>query len=696
MRGGEVLADRFEVEHLAGSGGMGDVYRARDLQTGQPVAIKVLTGQRAGDMARFDREVRILSSITHPRIVHYVTHGVLPSKDPYCVMEWLEGEDLSQRILRGPLPVADAVTIGIHAAEGLTVLHERGIMHRDIKPSNLYLVNRNIDEVKLLDLGIARSESSAKLTGTGMLLGTVAYMAPEQANGSATIDARTDIFSLGCVLFECLTGEVAFDGSNVMAILTKILFEDTPRLRQNTPHLPQALCALVERMLSNNPDERPNSALAVAQALHDLGSFSGTPWEQTLEVVGTYSITHSEQRAVALIFIGGRGNLANDEQLAFEATRHGGRFERLFDGSAAVMLVGPQVPTDLAAQAARCALALKRHTGRRHMALAMDRSEGRGPRTVGLAIDRAAKLVERENCTPATEEHVMLDNATVGLLDARFDVLEDSGIFVLRAERDIVEVRTLMGKPTPCLGRDRELRMLEEAYDDCVNDSTVRVILLTGAAGMGKSRIANELVHRIRSRDEAPSIWTARGELLGAGSALSMLAELVRRVCGIRTGESLEVRRNKLSVRVQLNVPARDQKRVTEFLGEIVGAHFSSDVSPALRAARKDPQLMGDQIRAAFEDFLRAECAAGPVFILLEDLHWGDGATIRILGTALAAVAEKSLFLLALGRPEVEDVFPRLWAERGLETRRLQQLAKRASEQLVRHVLGMNADSQTV
>lgn len=175
-----------------------------------------------------------------------------------------------------------------------------------------------------------------------------------------------------------------------------------------------------------------------------------------------------------------------------------------------------------------------------------------------------------------------------------------------------------------------------------------------------------------------------------------MLAELVRRVCGIRTGETLDVRQYKLRNRVMQRVPASEQKRVLEFLGEIVGAHFSDEASVVLRAARKDAQLMSDQVRAAFADFLRAECDAGPVFVLLEDLHWGDAATVRILGTALGELAEKPLFLFAMARPEIEDVFPRLWAERALETRRLQQLGKKASEQLVRHVLGVEARASTI
>ncbi|UQA59484.1 serine/threonine-protein kinase [Polyangium aurulentum] len=690
MRHGDTLANRFVIERLAGSGGMGEVYRAADRQTGQPVAIKVLLGEQEGDVARFEREARILSAIAHPNIVRYVTRGVLPEGDPYLVMEWLEGEDLAARLARGPLPAADAVALAAAVAEALGALHEQGIVHRDLKPSNVFLARGRIDDIKLLDFGIARSNAATRLTGTGHMLGTAAYMAPEQASGASTLDARADVFALGCTLFECLTGEKAFDGAHVMAILTKILFNDAPRLEEKLPGLPGPLCALVDRMLSKSPQERPANGRAVAMALRGLGDVRNAQLADTLEAPPPAALTRSEQRAVAVIFIGpaAAGVPANDERLAAEAAAHGGRFERLFDGSAAVLLSGPQVATDLAAQAARCALSLGRHAHGRRITLAIGRGEETGRLPVGPAIDRAARLLGGQDAGQTSSAHVRLDDAAVGLLDARFEVLKDSGVFVLRAERDVAEVRTLLGKPTPCVGRDRELRHIEASFDDCASEGRARAVLVTGPAGMGKSRIGREIVQRLRARGEPISVWIARGELLGAGSALGMLAELVREACGIQAGEPLEMRRDKLRARVEERLPERDRRRVTEFLGEIIGASFPDEGSLPLASARQDAQLMSDQIRAAFIDFLGAECEVTPVLVLLEDLHWGDGATVRILDAALRDLQEKPVFVFALARPEVHDVFPRLWADRGYEQICLNQLGKKASEQLVRHVLG--------
>src|SRR5262245_19545652 len=205
------VGDRFAIERRAGAGGMGTVYRARDLETGAPVAVKVLADQRADAVARFTHEAHALATLRHPHIVTYVAHGLTQSGEPYLAMEWFEGEDLEKRITRGPLDPASAIDLLVRVADALAVVHARGILHRDIKPANLFLPNGDLAQVKVLDFGVARLGGGARtLTHFGSAVGTPAYMAPEQARGDLTIDARADVFSLGCVLFDCLTGRPPF------------------------------------------------------------------------------------------------------------------------------------------------------------------------------------------------------------------------------------------------------------------------------------------------------------------------------------------------------------------------------------------------------------------------------------------------------------------------------------------------------
>jgi len=545
------------------------------------------------------------------------------------------------------------------------------------------------------------------MTRTGMLIGTPGYMAPEQARGEASIDARADVFSLGCVLFECLTGEPAFGGQHAAAILTKVLFEETPSARSVRPEVPAALDELLCRMLSKRREERPLDGQAAASALRALG---GLPSEPPGAPVRSPSLTGSEQRAMAVILVGAPESAeaipydgastvelaSQDEALLREAARHGGAATRLLDGSVVVQMTGADLATDLCAQAARCALSLRAHAGGRRVALAMGRGE-RTVRSIGPAIDRAARLSGAPAGRSAPEDAVVIDEVVAGLLDARFEVQEGEGSFSLFGERPLAEgTRLLLGKATPCVGRDRELANLRALFAETADEGTAQAALVVAPPGVGKSRLAQELLQELRGRGEALSIWIARGDALRAGSPLGMLGQALHRACGVHEGEPLEVRRERLSAQVAAWVAPSERRRVQEFLGEILGAPFPDEESLPLRAARLDAQLMAEQVRAAFLDFVGAACEEAPVLVLLEDLHWGDRTTVQLLDAALRSFADRPLFVLSLARPEVHEVFPKLWEERRLHEMRLIELSRRAAERLARHVLGERADAELI
>ncbi|WP_437672041.1 protein kinase domain-containing protein [Sorangium sp. So ce131] len=723
MHLGSSLADRFVIERLAGRGGMGEVYRGLDRSTGQPVAIKVLRGGWDAAAARFAREVMVLARIDHPLVVRHVAEGVLPSGEPYLVMEWLEGEDLAARLARGRISTEDGVALALSVAEALGALHAGGVVHRDLKPSNIFLVGGRLDRIKILDFGLVRVEALTPITASGTLLGTVAYMAPEQARGARHMDARADVFALGCVLFECLTGDPPFAAASAEAILTKILFEETPRLRDRMPAAPPELDALLARMLSKQPDDRPRDgrsaaamlrALGVARApdvglvgLRDTEEMPGAlALARTTEMAcapGPPALTDIEQRAVAVILIGppvqARGAEQVDEAaLAGEAAAHGGALEWLLDGTAAVLLSTAQVATDLAAQAARCALRLGQRAPGRQITLAIGMGQGAARAPVGPAIDRAARLLgeARSIAEGRPRALIALDGATVGLLDARFDVRDDGGALTLLGERDVADARTLLGGRTPFVGRERELRMVEALFHDCVEGGEAHAVLVTAPPGVGKSRLGRACLESVRARGEPTSVWVARGEPLRTGSSFGMLAGLIQSACGVRGGEPLPTRQERLSARVAERIGAGDRARVTEFLGELIDAPFPDERSAPLRTARRDAQVMSEQVRAAFLDLIAAECAARPLLILLDDLHWCDGATARILDVALRELRDRPLFVLALARPEVHDLFPELWASRRLQEIRLRELPRKAAERLATHVLGGRAGAATI
>src|ERR1044071_1572024 len=180
----EGLDDRFMIEQLAGFGGMGQIYRARDQRTHGLVALKIVHDAERLELERFAREAQVLATLSHPGIVRYIDNGITSEGDPYLVMEWLSGETLSTRLQRTQLTVAEALALGRRAASALGAIHRGGVVHRDLKPSNLFLREATIDKVTLIDFGMARrSLADQKLTVTGTMLGTPGYIAPEQVNG---------------------------------------------------------------------------------------------------------------------------------------------------------------------------------------------------------------------------------------------------------------------------------------------------------------------------------------------------------------------------------------------------------------------------------------------------------------------------------------------------------------------------------
>jgi hypothetical protein len=258
----------YEILGPLGAGGMGQVFRARDIQLDRPVAIKMLRNDRAGDfewLARFEREARLLAGLNHGNIA--TVHGLHEADGTrYLVMELVPGQTLAQRLQRGPLPVAEALAVGKQIAEALAAAHDRGIVHRDLKPANVMLTPDG--KVKILDFGLARStkpatpdDSSAPneaQTGAGVVLGTTAYMSPEQARG-LPVDRRCDLWAFGCVLYEALTGKRPFGGATAGDIMAAIL-DRSPAWQALPAGLPPRVGQLLHRCLEKDLQNRQRDA----------------------------------------------------------------------------------------------------------------------------------------------------------------------------------------------------------------------------------------------------------------------------------------------------------------------------------------------------------------------------------------------------------------------------------------------------
>jgi serine/threonine-protein kinase len=267
LRAGSVVGD-YEIEAEIGHGGMGVVYRATHPVIGKQAAIKVLRRDMAKNrdtVERFIQEARSVNQIGHPNIVDIFAFGTLGDGRPYLMMNLLVGESLRARLRRGPLHLSEAASVLDEVASALGAAHAKGIVHRDLKPDNVFLVERQgrWPEVKLLDFGLAKlvsADNAPVRTHTGILLGTPDYMAPEQIRRRGTIDARVDIYALGVMAFESLTGERPLPpGEGYDAMLARCE-QPAPEIGSLAPHLPRELCYLVDGMLLKEPDERPTLA----------------------------------------------------------------------------------------------------------------------------------------------------------------------------------------------------------------------------------------------------------------------------------------------------------------------------------------------------------------------------------------------------------------------------------------------------
>ncbi len=701
---GDVVADRFVIEQPIGSGGMGSVFRALDRDSGARVALKVLDLVTADARERFQREARVLSGLSHPGIVRYIAHGESRAGEPFLVMELLAGKSAAERLTRGALSLEDGLLLVRRAAEALAFAHGKGIVHRDVKPGNLFLVDGEIGRVKVLDFGIARSHlHSQGLTQTGALLGTVGYMAPEQAAGDREVNTQADVFALGCVLFECLAGRRAFDGKHVLAILAKVMTQEPPRMSELRPGLGKAIDSLLARMLAKQPEQRFEDAGALLAAMDLLVAPSDS---QSPMVQVSANIAQREQRVVSAILIeldSNPSSLAAEQEdqratsIAAIVARFGANHQRLSGGAGICLFSGEGTAMDQAERAAGCALALWAALPELRIALATGRAETDQSLPVGQAIDAAATLLRRraEQTAPSSDSGVLVDELTAGLLERRFEVEHTDWGRVLRGERaDRGPRRMLMGIPTPTVGREKEVALLELTLDECISDRVARGVVVTAPPGVGKSRLLAEFDDRARTRAGA-RICVARGEATAAKSPLGIAGKLVREAALLREIGSADSRARLRGYLAERVGPDR-LDWLLEFLGEVAGVPSDREPSGLLRAARNDPTVMREQKRRAFEAWLDAELSAGALVIVVEDLHWADAPSMGYLEEALQRFSDRSLMVVALGRPEALGRFPQFRAKAAVQEVRLGGLTHRAAQRLVRCILGEAAADEVV
>lgn len=724
---GSLFAGRFEILECVGVGGMGMVYRTRDHHSGNQVALKLLTATSSPSASsRFLREGRLLAELQHPGIVGYVAHGQDANGPLFLAMEWLHGEDLSKRLSRGPLLISEVLSLGKGIAAALSISHARSILHRDLKPSNIFLRNGDVSSPVLLDFGIARRlMTSLAVTGTGGILGTPQYMSPEQARGEPDLTPATDVFSLGCLIYECLAGVPPFQGEHIAAVLMKILLEAPPHIATFRSGVPVEFSDLLMQMLSKEPLARPADARAVGEALGKIQLSETEATGPTLDVHPAQTrFAHDEQVLVSMVVacpsssgpvqtpeLSETGNQESEHPqhtLIEEIRAMGAGVERLLNRTLVVSICGTESASDQALKAARIALLIKQRWSSATVVLTTGRALHRGVTPIGEVADRAASMMREifsadasamieQSAQSMTQSGVWLDRTSAGLLERQFVITADQGHALLTGEElDADKTRPLLGKPTTCIGREGELAALETMLSTCIENEEAAVVLVIAPPGAGKSRLRHELLRRLKAREQAGTALLGYASAIGTGQPYSLLSDMFRRLCGLRGGETLSVQRQRLLERVGQNISADKVQHVAEFLGEMCGILFPAEESESLLMARGDPRSMASLIAEALSAFLRAESEHGPVLLILEDLHWSDALTIRCMEQVVTALHDVPLMILAFARPEVFEQFPKLWKKLTIHEVKLSKLSRKAAERLVVQVLGRSLPADVV
>ncbi len=686
----QLLAGRFRIEREVGRGGVGVVYCAFDTVSSQVVALKViaLPGVDGGEEARFRREGRVLAGLHHPGIVRLVAFGQLDDGRPYVAMEWLDGEDIAQRQRRAPLSIGQSILIAADVCDALAAAHAASIVHRDVKPSNVILAGSGAGksgpfEVKLVDFGVAAVED-AKLTRTGAIVGTPAYMAPEQARGDGKIDGRADLYALGATLFELIAGRPPHDGPTPIAILARLVTTPAPRLSEVIDDIPQRLDDLIASLLATAPGDRPASAADVARQLrelaHDLGSTTG---DRTTRGQGqdasTGSVTTGRGGGTRLVTSivatcvpkgpARIGLLTHLRSRGADATELGG--DAIVAHLGVRKALGDEAPRALE-------LALRIATLSACVGVATGRARIDRTRPTGDLLDRAAALAR-----DASRGQVLADTTTTELARGRFELqLRGDGSAVvgsaLRGRREI------MGG-APFVGREAELAQIVAAFERCVEDRAPILVTLTGAPGLGKTRLRREALSRIASHASAPRIVLARCESFAKGHALGVVGDIARSLAGIAKGASLQEASDAADVLIAVSeAPCSDRAR------ELLVGLIANEALPQL----DDTRGSRDALWLMLTDMTTGMARHGPLVIVIEDAQWADDESLQWLDHLLARAADRTLSVLAAARPTLWRDAPARFEGRDHVRIELRPLSRRQSRAIATALLGARASGE--
>ncbi|NUP13355.1 MAG: protein kinase [Polyangiaceae bacterium] len=713
----QLLAERFEILREVGRGAAGVVFRAIDRSTGEASALKIIEpSEDPSDQERFLREGEVLSALSHPSIVRVLSYGTIDQAyadaqgrrfapgSSFVAMEWLEGEDLAVRQKRASPALPEVLEITRQVAEALSCAHDAGIVHRDVKPSNVFLTygatvldeDRSgystlrggpVDDglpsapmgatvlAKLLDFGVAAA-GDTMLAGAGAIVGTPAYMAPEQAQGDAAPDSRSDLYSLGATLFELCAGRPPHAGPTSIATLARRVTDPAPRLSELLIDVPERLDELVSNMLQIDPRLRPRAASDIARSIAEL-----LRDEATLRV-GRLTLREADTRArvgtrlvTTLVALGVA--TGDERQRLLDRARQIGADALPLGADSIVAHLGArrahgdeatraiEIANELAGAGAKVGIA----TGRTRVDLT---------RSSGEIVDRAAKLARE-----AKDGRVNFDLTTNELARGRaeFDVpsLGQSGVVAMTTKR------RPDSESSSFVGREAELLTALNAYERCTDDRTPIVVSTSGPPGIGKTRLGQELIARLERQSEPPRVMLVRCESYGKAQALGTASDALRSLLMLSKGSTVEQAERAIDAFFAGGQGAgarRGDLELTLLARLLSNQPFPEGVEP--RAAR-------DALYVAMTELVLEAANREPCALVVEDAQWADPESVAWVDHLIGRAQGRRLFTLLFVRPAFWRNHPQRFGTRDHVRIELKPMAKRAVREIARSLIGARA-----
>lgn len=733
----------YQILEKIGQGGMAAVYRAHQQSVERDVALKVILRDIAGDPAaiqRFQREAKLIARLEHPHIlpVYDFDGGHSP---PYIVMRYLEGGTLKDWMIQGRLPHYEVVHLLQQICSALDYAHRQGIIHRDIKPSNI-LIDRE-GNAFVSDLGLARLTihdfEGKQITETGMLMGTPDYMSPEQAMGIDEIDPRSDIYALGVMLFEMLSGSLPFTAVSGTLMLMQHIQTPPPSILDFDPTLPPAIEGILLRVLAKDREDRYQSALEFGEAASEalgittkrslMRSHNLSAQHPQLLEKGDSRITLSEQNKTVVVLNANAAEYSSmlDEAVGGEAARtaidnlwsaaeqiiaaHGGRILAHTHYELLALWGADSAKEDDSEQAIRAALALQ--TFLRESAPSSIPLDEPLPLNIGihrgltlLSPNKAGDALSASGATIGFANRLM-QNAEGTILISHeifrqvlgiFDILEEVPLKVRgRAERILtyrvtavkahvlhIRSRGVEGIETPMVGRESEFKLLQRAFLTAVEDSETQAITIVSEAGIGKSRLFFEFDKWSELRPEEYESFNGRATPATTQRPYALLRDVIFTRFEVLADDPPETALRKIEQGIFQLVGWQDERAslIASLVGAIAAAHSDLDI------LLSDAQEGRRQARQAFIQFITALAKAEPVIIKLEDIHHADDASLDLLNDLFMADDQLHLLVITCARPVLYERRPSWGSGQPFHTRvNLKPLDKRESRELVMAIL---------